>query len=63
MTDTRDNDAFAEQLRTDMEASLKPVVDHVLADATRPWRRLVYWMGLGYGVLIVLSIVQWVMAR
>lgn len=59
MTERPEVDAFAEQLRADMESSLRPVVDQVLADAVRPWRRAVFWMGVGYAALITASVVQY----
>jgi hypothetical protein len=59
-TDSRTGDAFAEALRRDMEASMRPVVDQVLAKATRPWKRAVFWLGFGYLVLGIASVLQWV---
>lgn len=51
--------ALTDELRQQMHDTIAPVAEQVIANAVRPWRRLVFWLGLGYGVLVILSIVQW----
>lgn len=46
------------ELRQQMHDTIAPVAEQVIANAVRPWRRLVFWLTIGYGVLIVASVVQ-----
>lgn len=55
----RDTDAFAAELRQQMEDSIRPVAERVIADAVRPWKHAMFWLGLAYVALLVLSVVQW----
>lgn len=48
-----------EALREEIETAMRPAVDQVLANATRPWRRIVVWLAIAYLVLLTASIVEW----
>lgn len=52
-----DNDR--EALREEIDRAMRPAVDKVLADAKRPYQRMVFWLLAGYAVLVIASIVQW----
>jgi phage portal protein BeeE len=54
-------DDTTDQLRSDIEQAMRPTVDQVIANAIAPWRKLTFWLLTGYGVMCVLSIVQFVL--
>ncbi len=61
MTDD-DRDALRERI----EHAMQPAADQVIATATRPYKRLVVWLAIGYGVLLAASVVQavlWLVMR
>lgn len=47
-----------EELREQIDRTMRPVVDKVITNATRPYKRTIVWLGIGYGVLVALSILQ-----
>lgn len=53
-----DTDAFAAELRQQMDDSLRPVTDRVIADAVRPWKRMTFWLAVSGSILLAASIVQ-----
>lgn len=52
-----------DQLRGDLEQAMRPAVDTVIADATRPWRRFTFWLLAGYLLLGTLTVIQWWVTR
>lgn len=54
-------DSEREQLRAEIDQAMRPAVDQVIANATRPYKRLIVWLDLTLAVLAVLSIVQLVL--
>lgn len=54
------DDAFAAELRKQMEDTLRPVAEEQIAKAVRPWKRLAFWLCVGYGVMAIATIAQWI---
>jgi len=52
-----------EELRDRLEQAMRPAVDQALANATRPYKRLIVWLGITIAVLMVLVVVQWLVIR
>ncbi len=47
-----------DQVRETLETRIDPIIQRAIAQATRPYRRVVVWLGVGYGVFALLSVVQ-----
>lgn len=47
-------------LRQQIGNAMRPAVDQVISEVTRPYRRAIIWLGVGYFILSAASILQWV---
>lgn len=56
-------DSEREQLRAEIDQAMRPAVDQVIANATRPWKRFTGWLLVGYIVLCGLSVAQFILLK
>jgi len=52
-------DRFAAEFEAAFSKEAQRVLDTEKERVTRPYRRIVFWLAVGYFVLVALSILQW----